>query len=122
LEGNISGVLIVDNDESFRPVFGTLFEQSPGFDYCVEARSGTEAIDKAKDLLPKLAILDFSLPDMNGLQLAQEPKNIVPRLPILMLTADRDIRAEKEALSRGINAVFSKVEDLETVVANARAL
>jgi hypothetical protein len=39
-----------------------------------------------------------------------------------MLTGDRDLHAEKEALSAGINAVFSKVEGLEALVANARAV
>jgi DNA-binding response OmpR family regulator len=69
-----------------------------------------------------LVILDFSLPDMNGLELAQEIRKVMPRLPIFMLTGDRDLHAEKDALSTGINAVFSKVEDLEALVANARAV
>jgi two-component system response regulator YesN len=119
--GNISTVLIVDNDSSFRAVLRTLLEQGGGFDFCAEARSGIEAIEKSSRLLPKLVILDFSLPDMDGLQLAQELRKMMPRLPIFMLTADGDLHAEKEALSRGINAVFSKEEDLETLVANARA-
>jgi DNA-binding response OmpR family regulator len=33
-----------------------------------------------------LVILDFALPGMNGLQLAQELREILPRLPIFMLT------------------------------------
>ena len=118
----MSTVLIVDSDSSFRAVLRTLLEQGGGFDFCIEARSGIEAIEKSSQLLPKLAILDFSLPDMNALQLAQELRKIMPRLPIFMLTADRDLHAEKDALSSGINAVFSKVEDLETLVANARAV
>jgi len=122
LEGNISTVLIVDDDDSFRPALRSLFEQSPCFDDCIEARSGAEAIEKSSQLLPKLAILDFSLPDMNGLQLAHELRKIVPQLPIFMLTAEGDFHAEREALSRGINAVFSKLEALETLVANARAV
>ena len=75
----------------------TLIEQDGGFDFCIEARSGIEAIEKSSRLLPKLAILDFSLPDMDGLQLAQELRKMMPGLPIFMLTADGDIRAEKEA-------------------------
>ena len=122
MEGNIFIVLIVDNDDLFRSALRTLFERGPGFDFCIKARSGTEAIDKARHLLPKVAILDFSLPDMDGLKLAQELRKMMPRLPIFMLTADGEFHAEKEALSRGINAVFSKEEDLETLVANARAV
>ena len=122
MERNISTVLIVDNDDSFRKVLRTLLEQGGGFDLCVEARSGTEAIEKSGHLLPNLVILDFSLPGMNGLQLAQKLWEIMPRLPIFMLTADHNVRVEKEALSCGIDAVFSKAEDLETLLPNARAV
>jgi CheY-like chemotaxis protein len=120
MEGNISTVLIVDNDGSFRKVVRALFEQG-GFDLCIEAGSSTEAIQRARHFQPNLVILEFSLPGMNGLQLAQELREIMPRLPIFMLTADRNLHLEKEALSCGINAVFSKLDGLETLLANARA-
>jgi two-component system response regulator YesN len=122
MEGNISTVLIVDNDDSSRTVLRSILEQGGGFDFCIEARSGTEALDKARHLLPNLAILDFSLPGMNGLQLAQELREILPRLPIFMLTADLNLPVEKEALASGIDAVFSKIDDLEALLANARAV
>jgi CheY-like chemotaxis protein len=122
MKGNMSTVLIVDNDDSFRAVLRTVFEQGGGFDYCIEATSGAEAIDKARHLLPHLAILDFSLPEMNGLQLAQELREILPRLPIFLLTAGHTLHVEKEALSCGIDAVFSKLDDLESLFANARAV
>src|SRR5579872_105884 len=105
----MSTVLIVGNDDSLRASIRTLFEQGGNFDSCIEAAGGSEAIDIAREIFPHLAILDFSLPDMNGLRLARELRKIMPRLPIFMLTADDDLRAEEEALSRGINAVFSKV-------------
>lgn len=115
-------MLIVDDDDAFRKVLHTLFDNRSGFDVCVEARNGVEAIDKAKSLSPSLAILDFSMPEMNGLQLAQKLKEIVPELPIFMLTADYDANFERKALSSGISAVFSKLDDLATLVANARAV
>jgi DNA-binding NarL/FixJ family response regulator len=59
---------------------------------------------------------------MTGLQLAQELRGMMPRLPIFMLIADYNIHVEKEALSMGIDAVFSKLEDLETLSENARAV
>jgi DNA-binding NarL/FixJ family response regulator len=62
------------------------------------------------------------MPEMNGLQLARELKTIAPELPIFMLTAGNDTAIEKQALSCGIIAVFSKLDDLATLVANARAV
>ena len=115
-------VLIVDEDIAFRKVLHTIFDHGSGFNACVEAGSGVEAIAKTKHLLVNLAILDYSLPDMNGLQLARELKAIAPEMAIFMLTAGSDADIEKEALSSGITAVFSKLDDLTTVVANARAV
>jgi len=117
-----STVLIVDDDDAFRKVLSTLFANRSGFDICMEARNGAEAIKKAKLLSPSLAVLDFSMPEMNGLQLARKLKELAPELPIFMLTADYDVGFEKKALSCGITSVFSKLDDLATLVDNARAV
>jgi CheY-like chemotaxis protein len=115
-------VLIVDDDHAFRIVLRTLFEEDSGFDNCVEAANASEALDKFKQLSPNLAIVDFSMPEMNGLQLARELKAREPALPIFMLTADYDVDIEREALAFGITAVFSKLDDLTTLLANARVV
>jgi len=114
-------VLIIDDDDSFRRRLRTLFDHGSGFDACVEAENGAEALAKTKRLLPKLVVLDFSLPDMSGLQLARKLKAITPEMPIFVLTTDYSVSIEKKALSCGITAVFSKLDDLATLVANARA-
>jgi len=118
----MSTVLLVDGDNAFRNALRTIFDQGSGFDACMEAGNGADAIAKTKQLLPNLAVLDFSLPDMTGLQLARELKAIAPELPIFMLTAESDADIEKEALSCGITAVFSKLDDLTTLVTNARVI
>jgi CheY-like chemotaxis protein len=118
----MSTVLIVDDDIAFRRVLQTIFDQGSGFKACVEAGNGVEAIAKTKHLLLNLAILDFSLPDMTGLQLARELNAIAPEMPIFLLTADSDADIEEKALSCGMTAVFSKLEDLTTLIANARAV
>jgi DNA-binding response OmpR family regulator len=81
-----------------------------------------DALKKTKGLLPSLVVLNFSLPDMSGLELAQNLKAITPAMPIFMLTTDYSVKVEKKALSYGIAAVFSKLDDLATLVANARAV
>ncbi|HEV7967208.1 MAG TPA: response regulator transcription factor [Candidatus Acidoferrales bacterium] len=115
-------MLVVSDNDVVRKVLDTRFDRASGFDSCVEARNSVEAIDKAMRLGPNLAVLDFSMPEMTGLQLAQKLKAIAPELPIFMLTADYDADVEKEALSGGVTAVFSKLDDLTTLVANARAV
>jgi CheY-like chemotaxis protein len=115
-------VLIVDDDRAFRTALRTFFEQGGGFDACVEAANGLEALEKTKQQLPNLAVVAFSMPGMNGLRLARELKTLEPSLPVFLLTADYDVQLENDALSCGIAAVFSKLDDLAPLVANARAV
>jgi CheY-like chemotaxis protein len=114
-------VLIVDDDKAFRKQLHALFGHGSGFDACVEAANGLEALKKMKQLSSSLVVLNFSLPDMSGLELAEKLRAITPALPIFMLTTDYSVKVEKKALSCGITAVFSKLDDLATLIANARA-
>ena len=115
-------VLIVDDDHAFRTVLRILFEKASGFDNCVEAANAFEALDKTKHLSPSLAVVDFSILKMNGSQLVRQLKAREPTLPIFILTADNDVDIEKEALAFGITAVFSKLDDLTSLIANARVV
>jgi CheY-like chemotaxis protein len=115
-------VLIVDEDRAFRTALRTLFERGTGFDACVEAANGLEALEKTRQQLPNLAVVAFSMPGMNGLRLARELKTLEPSLPVFLLTANYDLQIENDALSCGITAVFSKLDDLAPLVANARAV
>ena len=92
-------MLIVDGDDAMRKVLYTIFINAGGFDACVEAGNASEAIAKAKRLSPNLAVVDYAMPDMSGLQLARKLQTIAPDLPIFILTAGHDVAIEKEALS-----------------------
>jgi CheY-like chemotaxis protein len=120
--GRMSTVLIVENDSSTRELLRALFDPASGFDTCLEAGDGVQAVDMTLQLLPNLVVLGFSLSGTTGLQLARRLKTITPQLPIFMLTEDYTASLEKDALTCGITAVFSKLDDLAPVVANARAV
>jgi two-component system response regulator DesR len=115
-------VLVVGSDTAFRKQLRALFNHGNGFDAFVEAGNAVEAMAKAKRRSPNLAVLDLSSSDTAGLQLAQKLKASKPDLPIFLLTTDYSVYTEKKALSSGITAVFSKLDDLATLLANARAV
>jgi DNA-binding NarL/FixJ family response regulator len=115
-------VLFVGGDTALRKQLQALFNHGNGFDAFVEARNAIEAMAKAKRRPPNLAVLDFPSPDVGGLQLAQKLKASQPELPIFLLTTDYSLYTEKKTWSCGITAVFSKLDDLETLLANARAV
>src|SRR5258708_12388192 len=92
-------VLIVEEDMAFRKQLLEVFDHGNGFDAFAEAGNGVEALDKTKCLSPNLAILDLSLPDVGGIQLAQELMEIMPAFRFFILTADYLMNTEKTTLS-----------------------
>ena len=74
-----------------------------------------------KAAIARLAVLDFSLPDTSGFELAQKLRGVGPELQVFILATDYSVDIERIAQSFGITAVFSKLDDLATLVANARA-
>ncbi|HEV3219640.1 MAG TPA: response regulator [Candidatus Acidoferrales bacterium] len=114
-------VLIVDGDNDFRKQLCRHFNDG-GFDACLEAKDGFEALDEVRKHSPDLVVLEFLLPDVSGFRLAQRLKTLKPDLPIFMMAALYGPHIEKKAQSCGIVAVFSKRDDMEALVKNGRAI
>jgi DNA-binding NarL/FixJ family response regulator len=112
--------LVVDDHEVIRRQLRSLFDSDPEFVVCGEAVHGVDAIDKAQQLSPDLIILDLSMPEMNGLEAASALRYMMPTVPLFLLTAHYSRELELTALASGVCAVFSKHEDLDSLVARAR--
>jgi DNA-binding NarL/FixJ family response regulator len=114
-------VLIVDDSESVRIAIRALFEAEPGFTVVGEAVNGLDAIARTEELSPDLVILDLSMPIMNGLEAAETLKARWPVMPIYVLTAHGGPEVDRAARAAGVDAVFSKGEDMEKLISSARA-
>ncbi|MCU1242019.1 MAG: two component transcriptional regulator, LuxR family [Candidatus Acidoferrum typicum] len=113
-------ILVVDDHEVIRRQLRSLFNSYPEFTVCGEAVHGVDAIEKAQQLSPDLIILDLSMPEMNGLEAASALRFMMPTVPLFLLTAHYNRELELAAFGSGICAVFSKHEDLDSLVARAR--
>lgn len=113
-------ILVVDDHEVIRRQLRSLFNSHPEFTVCGEAVHGVDAIEKAQQLSPDLIILDLSMPEMNGLEAASALRYMMPEVPLFLLTAHYNRELELAAFGSGICAVFSKHEDLDSLVARAR--
>lgn len=89
-------ILIVDDEPDVLEVLGTRLSLA-GFEI-VKARSGSEAIAKAKKELPNLIILDILMPDIEGDDVAQVLKNdaATKDIPVIFLTCLFTRQDEKE--------------------------
>jgi DNA-binding NarL/FixJ family response regulator len=81
----------------------TLLEQQDSWRVCSEATNGREAIERAQQTAPDVIVLDFQMPEMNGLDAAREIRRRSPDVPILMLTLHMSRQlAQKGRNTRGM--------------------
>ncbi|GEA09291.1 hypothetical protein KUL42_40520 [Alteromonas sp. KUL42] len=90
-------ILIVD-DESINRILLMNMLLNAGYDNCIEAANGKEAIEKFKEEKPDLVLLDVLMPGMSGFEVAPAIRALDDGtyLPILFITALED----KESLVR----------------------
>lgn len=82
----ISRILIADDHQAMRRGVRSLLEQHPAYQVIAEAGDGRGALDLAHEGKPDIAILDYSLPLMNGLELTRSIKHDLPRTEVLIYT------------------------------------
>jgi CheY-like chemotaxis protein len=88
--GAMATVLIVDDHPTIRKALRDFFEQSH-LAQCYEAVNGVDALQKAQLWKPDLVILDFSMPMMNGVEAAKSLKQMMPEVPVFILTAHSSV-------------------------------
>lgn len=96
-----------DNDMVRRGVMGILARVA-NWEVCGEARDGSEALRKARELLPDLILLDISMPGTNGLQVARLLRQEVPEAKILVISQHDPIQLLPRALEAGAHACLDK--------------
>jgi CheY-like chemotaxis protein len=97
-------VLIVDDSKLARIVAGkTLAALQPEWDR-LEAGNAQEALGLLSERKVDVAMIDFNMPDKDGLELAGEIRSSHPTMPIAVITAN--IQDEVIARAREVNATF----------------
>ncbi|MEY4640386.1 MAG: hypothetical protein RLZZ227_380 [Pseudomonadota bacterium] len=100
-------VLLADDHLMFRQGIKTLLENN-GFKVIAEAEDGHEAISLARKLNPSIAVIDFGMPLLNGIDTAHEIHKQSPRTQVVMLTMHDDEAFALEALKSGIRGYVLK--------------
>jgi len=86
----------------------------------LDARSGEEALDRMRDALPNLVLLDMNLPGMKGLETCREIRRGSP-LPIVILSVRDSGKDKVQALDAGADDYVTKPFDMEELLARIRA-
>src|SRR5262249_60023303 len=79
-------ILIADDHAVVRSGLRAVLEAQPGWSVVAEASDGKEALAKALDAKPDVAIIDYSLPQLNGAELTRQIRTRIPSVEILIFT------------------------------------
>jgi DNA-binding NarL/FixJ family response regulator len=115
-------VLIVDDNQRIRKVMRRFFETLPDWKVAGEAGDGTEAIEKAMELRPDLILLDFSMPNMNGVEAASVLKKTLPDVHIVVFTMFDDALGSRLVSAVGVDLIVPKSEGLTGLVKSIQRL
>ena len=116
-------ILIVDDSGSMRRIIATIVGSHSGWTICGEAECGLSGVEKFQELSPDLVLLDFGMPDMNGIEAASRMSTANPTVPLILFTVWDVEGLERIAAKAGICAVVRKSEawkliaQIETVFA-----
>lgn len=122
MAGPIKRVLIVDDHDALRRGIRALVETRPNFTVVAEAASGHAALDEARRTTPDIAIVDYSLPELNGLDLTLAMKRELPRLEILIYTMHARDEIITGILKAGARGYVMKSDSEEHLLAALDAL
>jgi two-component system, chemotaxis family, chemotaxis protein CheY len=103
-------ILVVDDNPTVRRCLRGVLEQQDDWRVCDEARNGQEAVDRFNQIQPDVIVLDFQMPEMNGLDAARIITRLSPGTPILMLTLYLSKQLSDEARKVGIRGACSKTD------------
>ncbi len=115
-------ILLADDHEVMRRGLRHLVEEQPGWELCGEAATGREAVELAKEKKPDIAILDVSMPELNGLEATRQIKKALPRTEILIFTMHDDEQLVREVLAAGARGYLLKTDAARHIVAAVEAL
>ncbi|WP_256758791.1 response regulator [Cohnella sp. WQ 127256] len=105
-------VMIVDDEALFRQHMRERIDwESIGLTISCEANNGIVAIEQAKQNRPDLALVDISMPHMDGLELAEQLKQKYPKMFIILVTGHNEFEYARKAMRIGVSDYLLKPFD-----------
>jgi DNA-binding NarL/FixJ family response regulator len=101
-------ILIADDHELVRRGIREVLHSRQGWRVAGEAATGREAVAKAKELKPDVAVVDIGMPELDGIEAARQIRESVPEIKILVLTMNESDFMIRRALDAGADGYLLK--------------
>jgi DNA-binding NarL/FixJ family response regulator len=118
----IRRIIIVDDHAAIRRGVRQLVETKAYYQVVGEAADGRTGLELAKETRPDIAIIDYSIPELNGLDLAHALKRECPRIEILLYTMHDREEIIMEVLRAGVRGFVLKSDTERHLIAALEAL
>ncbi len=103
-------LLVADDQEVVRTGVRALARERAGWEVVAEAADGREAVAKSAELKPDVAILEITMPVLNGVEAARQIVKASPRTKVLILTAYESEDLIQKALDAGARGFLLKTD------------
>ena len=101
-------VILADDHSVMRHGLRLILEQHEGFQVMGEARDGREAVSLAEALHPDVAVLDITMPNLNGIEAARQITEKQPAVAVVVLSMHADESYVLRALKAGARGYLLK--------------
>jgi len=108
--------MLADDHSIVRAGLRRIIEETEGIEVIAEASNGREAIQQAHQHLPDVAIIDISMPDLDGLEVTGRLLSDFPHLPVLVLTMYEEAQYAIRAIEIGAKGYITKKSAPEQLV------
>jgi DNA-binding NarL/FixJ family response regulator len=115
-------ILIADDHDIVRRGVRGIIEAHPDWTVCCEAASGDAVLDLARLHRPDIAILDVSLPGLNGITVTRQLRQACPETEVLLFTMHDDNETVSGGLAAGARGYILKNDGDEQLVSAIAAL
>jgi DNA-binding NarL/FixJ family response regulator len=115
-------ILIADDHGLVRRGERGVLHTRHGWRVVGEASRGREAVEKAIKLKPDVAIVDISMPELDGVEIARQIRAAVPDTKVLVLTMHESDQMVRRALDAGASGYLLKSDLTECLVKAVKAI
>lgn len=107
-------ILLVDDSRTIRNIQKNVLKQL-GHEEIIEAEDGVQALEKFNEQKPDLVLVDWNMPNMDGITLIRKIREIDKAVPLIMCTTEAEKTRVLEAVKAGVNNYIVKPFTVESL-------
>jgi DNA-binding NarL/FixJ family response regulator len=120
--GDCIRILLADDHKILRSGLRGLIEKQPRFEVVAEAANGRSAVKLSQKLTPDIAIMDISMPDLNGIEATRQIIGNSPRTKVIILSVHSEQRFVAEVFKAGASGYLLKDNSFDELVSAIHAV